>query len=269
MTPKPNAIDALGLETIRAVLCGDRRVRDRTHADVTWRASGDPDMKNVRVLTGYPAIFSQRYTLYESDNFVITEEVDPAFFDDVLENDCHLNYSHESPSAMCRNNPHLPAANRDGPGSMTIKPDAHGLRVHALVPMDDVDAQRMAPKMDRGVVDQMSYAFTVAQEDRLDTVDEQGRQAVHYTLRKARELFDVTVCPLGANSQTEVALRSLAGQLAGRSAPEGALADPGRATEAGPEPVGSRATQAGALAKRRALLEVEMTLACNGFQPRT
>jgi hypothetical protein len=85
MTPKPNAIDALGLETIRAVLCGDRRVRDRTHAEVTWRASGDPDMKNVRVLTGYPAVFNQTYTLYESDSFVITEEVDPAFFDDVLE----------------------------------------------------------------------------------------------------------------------------------------------------------------------------------------
>lgn len=257
MAPK-NALDALGLDTIRAVYCGDRRVRDRSHADVKWRASGDPGKTDVRILTGYPAVFNQRYTLYESDNFIITEEVDPGFFDDVLDDDCHLNYSHESPSAMCRNG-------LEGPGGMQLTVDAHGLRVYAQMPMDDMDVMRLAPKMDRGVVDQMSYAFTVAQEDCLQTTDELGRSAYHYTLKKCRELFDVCVTPLGANSQTEAALRSLAGQLAGRSV-EGPPSEPGRSVE-GPEPVESR-SQEGSLAKRRAALVVEATLAANQFTPR-
>jgi len=226
---------ALEADVIRSLYHGPVRSRERNHAEVKWRASGDPDTPTVRNLTGYPAVFGQVYTLYEGDSYILTEEVLPGFFDDVLEDDCHLNYNHERPSAMCRNAPHMPAGEQEGPGSMSLSVDAHGLRVHARVPMDDLDAQRLAPKMDRGVVTQMSYAFTVAEEDRLETKDPDGRYRVHYTLKKARRLLDLAVCPLGANASTEVALRSLAGQLMGRSLAEGPPSEPSRADEAGPE----------------------------------
>lgn len=227
---------ALEADMIRSIYYGDVRLRERNHAEVKWRASGDPSAPDVRNLTGYPAVFGQVYTLYEGDSCTITEEVAPGFFDDVLKDDCHLNYNHERPSAMCRNAPHMPEGSREGPGSMDISVDNHGLRVHARIPMDDLDAQRLAPKMDRGVVDQMSYAFTVAEEDRLETMDEDGRYRVHYTLKKARRLLDLAVCPLGANAGTEVALRSLAGQLMGRSLEEGPPSEPSRAEDsAGPE----------------------------------
>lgn len=256
-----NPMDQLGLETIRAVLFGDVRLRDRNHAEVQWRVPGDPEKTNVRILTGYPAVFGQTYTLYESDQYIITEEVAPGFFDDVLKDDCHLNYSHQSPSAMCRNN-------LRGPGGMELSVDSHGFRVYAEIPMDDLDAQRIAPKMDRGVVDQMSYAFSVAEEDRLETKDETGRYAVHYTLKKCRRLYDVCVTPLGANAQTEAVLRSLAGQLMGRSLEEGSECDPDRADEAGSEaPEESRSVE-GSLAKRRAVLETEAALAVLAFKPR-
>ena len=131
MAPKPNLIDQLGLEVIRSVYFGDVRLRDRAQADVKWRASGDPDKADVRILTGYPAIFSQRYTLYESDQYIITEEVAPGFFDDVLANDCHLNIGHDANTAMARNG-------IKGAGGMELSVDAHGLRVYAQLPMDDL-----------------------------------------------------------------------------------------------------------------------------------
>ncbi len=260
---------ALEADVIRSLYHGPVRSRERNHAEVKWRASGDPDTPTVRNLTGYPAVFGQVYTLYEGDSYILTEEVLPGFFDDVLEDDCHLNYNHERPSAMCRNAPHMPAGEQEGPGSMSLSVDAHGLRVHARVPMDDLDAQRLAPKMDRGVVTQMSYAFTVAEEDRLETKDPDGRYRVHYTLKKARRLLDLAVCPLGANASTEVALRSLAGQLMGRSLAEGPPSEPSRADEAGPEAgVESRSIEGSpAPDTLRATAELEATRAFLAARP--
>lgn len=205
-----------GAEALREIRSG-KQVRSRSHAEIKWRASGDPDMKDVRILTGYPAVFDQATVLYEDDYCLVRETVAPEFFDDVLADDCHLNYVHESGSAMCRNNPCMAPQFQGGPGSMELSTDNHGLRLFARIPMNDIDAQRMAPKMDNGVVDQMSFAFTVDEEDLLQTTGDDGRTIFDYTLRKCGRLFDVTVCPLGAYSQTEAALRSIAPKLAARS----------------------------------------------------
>lgn len=204
-------LDVLGIENIRAVLCGEVRTRQREHAEVEWRVPGDPSAGDVRILTGYPAVIGQETVLYEGKSFVMKEVIAEGFFDNVLQDDCHLNYVHESASAMARNG-------LTGPGGMELSVDAHGLRVYAQLPMDDLDVQRLAPKMDRGVVDQMSFAFTVAQEDLTITTDEDEREVYLYTLRECKRLYDVCVCPLGAYSQTEALLRNVfAAQLEGRS----------------------------------------------------
>jgi HK97 family phage prohead protease len=258
-------LEILGPDTLRAFYCGDVRVRDRQHADVKWRASGDPDKANVRVLTGYPAVFNQATVLYEGKYTIIRETIAEGFFDDVLGDDCHLNFGHDPVSAMCRNSPHMPPANQGGPGSMDLSTDSHGLRVHAQVPMDDIDAQRIAPKMDRGVIDQMSFAFSVAQEDCLITEDDGGRTIYDYTLRKAKRLCDITVCALGAYSQTEAALRS-AFALNGRSL-EGRSDTAVRFESKEGRREESRSIE-GSLTKQRAVLEVEAALATVKFQPR-
>lgn len=211
--------DLLGIENIRAIVCGDVRTRVRDDAELQWRVPGEPgEADKYRVLTGYPAVFNAVTTLYEGKRYVIQEKIAEGFFDDVLSNDCHLNYVHESASAMARNG-------LQGIGGMTLSVDAHGLRVYAQLPLDDWDVQRIAPKMDRGVVNQMSFAFTPAEEDLHIFTDEQDREVHLYTLKKCRRMFDVCVAPLGAYSQTEAALRSVfAAQLNGR-APIGAGLD--------------------------------------------
>ena len=149
-------------EKARKELYGEHAIRTRPHSEIKMRASGDPDMKDVRILTGYPSVFNHATVLYEDDSCIVRETIAPGFFDDVLENDCHLNYVHESGSAMCRNNPCMPDDRKGGPGSMELSCDTHGLRIFARVPMNDPDAQRMAVKMDNGVVDEMSFAFDIA-----------------------------------------------------------------------------------------------------------
>jgi len=269
MAGQTDVLDALGLDAILSIIAGEVRIRDRAHAEVSWRASGDPEKKNIRILIGYPAVFGQRYTLYESDSYKITEEIAPGFFDAVLNDDCHLNIGHDRNTAMCRNSPCMPVDKRGGPGSMDLSVDAHGLRVYARVPMDDLDAQRLAPKLDHGIMDQMSFAFTVAEEERLESREEgTGRQLVHYILKKARSLIDICVCPLGANPQTEVALRTFASQLAGRS-PEGLAGVPGRSTEEGQVADEGRSTEEGpTIHERRIALYEEAIAALQQFTPR-
>lgn len=251
-----NDLDTLGVETLRAFYCGDVRLRDRLQAEIKWRESGNPDTPDVWTLTGYPSVTNTWTTLYESKRFVIREQIRGGAFADVLGDDCHLNYSHQSPSAMCRNN-------LTGPGGMELSEDGHGLRVHALVPKDDIDAQRLAPKMKRGVVDQMSFAFSVGDEECRSYVDDDGRDVYDYTITKVARLYDVTVCPLGAYSGTEAMLRSALGGrfLEGRSdtpvrsTPQEGQAEEGRSIE-------------GSLAKERAVLETEAALALRKFKPR-
>lgn len=204
--------DALGIENIRDVVLGDVRTRIRDHAEIDWRVPGEAGAADeYRVLTGYPAVFNQPTTLYEGRSYVIQEQIAPGAFDDVLADDCHLNYVHESASAMARNG-------IDGVGGMQLSTDAHGLRVYSQLPLDDFDVQRIAPKMDRGVVDQMSFKFTIGEEEVHIFTDEQDRQVELYTITKVRRLYDVCVAPLGAYSQTEAALRSLlSAKLEGRS----------------------------------------------------
>ncbi len=202
--------DHLGIENIRAVLCGDIRTRVRDNADVELRVPGEPDA-DYRVLTGYPAVFNVETTLYEGKRYVLREQIAPGAFDDVLTDDCHLNYVHESASAMARNK-------LEGVAGMNLSADEHGLRVFAQLPLDDLDVQRLIPKMKRGVVNQMSFAFTIADEELHQFTDEQEREVSLYTITKVKRLYDVCVAPLGAYSQTEAALRSVfAAQLNGRS----------------------------------------------------
>jgi len=227
-------LDVLGVDAIRSVLCGDRRERVRDNAEILMREPGNGE--NSRNLVGYPSVFNQVTTLYSAANWEVREQIDVGAFDDVLADDCHLNYVHESASAMARNG-------LEGLGGMELSVDAHGLRVFARLPLDDIDVQRLIPKIERGVVNQMSFAFSVADEEYLRYTDEEtGKEISLYTIKKLSRLYDVCVCPLGAYAQTEAALRSvLTGQSTGRSlegpdgeegrSQEGPKADEGRSDE--------------------------------------
>jgi phage head maturation protease len=70
-------------------------------------------------------------------------------------------------------------------------------------------ARDLVVLIDRGDVDEMSYAFTVA-ADEMDSSGEVPRR----TITEIGELFDVTVATYGAFKQTEVGLRTAAEVLA-------------------------------------------------------
>lgn len=96
----------------------------------------------------------------------------------------------------------LPLA-RTRSGTLTLSEDAHGLRVETTLDAEDPDVERIVPKMQRGDLDKMSFAFRPVKE----TWDESGPIPLR-TIEKV-ELFDVSIVTTPAYSGTDIGLRSL------------------------------------------------------------
>ena len=170
-------------------------------------------------LTGTAAVFNTTTTLYEGRSWVIQERIDPAAFDGVLAGlrdglaagdpaaAVHLNHGHDMQTAVAR----LQRVGESGPvevGGLKLWTSARGLEVFARLDSADPDVQALVPKMRRGIVDQMSFAFRIGKESLYSTEDDQGRTTDLWTIQEVSSLFDVCVCAQDAYPTTSAQLRS-------------------------------------------------------------
>ena len=150
----------------------------------------DDSTTGAPILEGYAATFNQEYDLGP-----FRERIDPGAFTRTLSMnpDVRLLIDHEG----------QPLA-RTKSGTLTLAPDTQGLQVRAMLDPSDPDVQRLLPKMRRGDLDQMSFAFRVPAGG--DTWEND------YTLRTLREVNlsggDVSVVTYPANPQTSVSVRA-------------------------------------------------------------
>jgi HK97 family phage prohead protease len=144
-------------------------------------------------LTGYASTFNQPY-----DMGWYTERVAADAFKRTLGRspDVRLLINHDG----------LPLA-RTSSGTLTLDTDSKGLRVSAELDPSDPDVERLAPKMQRGDLNQMSFAFRVVSDVWEDDMSK----------RTLRELDlndgDVSVVTYPANKGALVGLRSMAPHL--------------------------------------------------------
>jgi HK97 family phage prohead protease len=140
-------------------------------------------------LAGYASTFNQPY-----DMGWYTERVDPAAFKRTLgrKPDVRLLINHDG----------LPLA-RTSSGTLTLDTDERGLRVSAELDPSDPDVARLAPKMQRGDLNQMSFAFRVVSDVWENDMSK----------RTLRELDlndgDVSIVTYPANKNATAGLRSM------------------------------------------------------------
>jgi HK97 family phage prohead protease len=121
------------------------------HATAIWRASGRSSQ--YRNLQGYTAVFNTPSV----DLGGFREILAPGCFTRALEDpnlDCALLWNHDPDTIM--------ASTRNG--SLELKQDQRGLKIWARVNMNDFDVQRALGKVTEGLTDQMSFAFSIADE---------------------------------------------------------------------------------------------------------
>lgn len=157
------------------------------------RAAGKPaevraedDKIKVR---GYAAVFNQDADI---GGYFIERIAPGAFKDAIKRDDVVFLINHDG----------LPLA-RTRSGTLKLTEDDHGLRIETELDPDDPDVKSIVPKMQRGDLDKMSFAFYPTKQE----WDESGEMPIR-TITEA-SLFDVSIVTTPAYEGTEIGLRSL------------------------------------------------------------
>lgn len=160
---------------------------------VEKRAEGDEE-QDVMVLEGYPITFNQE-TMIGDEEWGWIESIDPHALDDADMKDTALKYNH---------NDTTPIMARTKNGSLKLTIDDNG--VHMRAELIDTQSNKDFYKMVRaGLLDKMSFAFTVADED----VDNRNHP-VKRIIKRIGKLFDVSVVDIPAYDSTSLIARSKA-----------------------------------------------------------
>lgn len=171
------------------------------------KATGDGSL----TFSGLAAVYGARTVLGEIPGVIrVTEELAPGALTGILarEPDVHFNHGHDMSKAMAR--VVYGAGIGEVPtGGMRLTEDETGLRVFARLDPEDPDVHALAVKMRRGIIDEMSFAFRIGDEEITEREDEDGTLVVDYTIREVSDLIDVCACARGAYSQTHGEIRSM------------------------------------------------------------
>jgi len=140
---------------------------------------------------GYAAVFNE----WTDIGGYFRERIAPgAFRDSIGRDDVVFLFNHDSDTVMARTRS----------GTLSLTEDGRGLKMSAYLDESDPDVARIAPKMRRGDLDKMSFAFIPERQE----WDESGEVPQRTILRAS--LHDVSVVTQPAYDGTEIGLRSLA-----------------------------------------------------------
>lgn len=196
---------------------------------------------------GYFCTFNEPYELYPD----YYEEIDPRAFDGCDMSDVILQVNHDG---------HVYARNRNN--SLNISIDAHGGICDADLSGSKQGREDLYESIANGLVDRMSFGFTIADDGFEYTVDGEG--VYHTRITKINKLFDVSAIEgFPANDGTEISARSLRDSLIEATQKKQELEEREAAEQAEAE---QRAADTNALRKRKALA-LEMQGIELGYQP--
>lgn len=139
--------------------------------------------------TGYATTFDVPYLLYEWDGIKYFEQVSSNALDGADLSDVVCRFDHDG---------HVYARTKNGTLKLTV--DGHGL-------MTDIDlstteaARQMHEEIRTGLIDKMSWAFTVAE-------DSYNTETRTRTILKIKKVYDVSPVTFPADADTDISARS-------------------------------------------------------------
>lgn len=164
----------------------EREIRGGIPAEI--RADDD----GVKV-SGYAAVFNEEANI----GGMFREKIMPgAFKDAVGRDDVVFLINHDG----------LPLA-RTRSGTLTLKEDDRGLFMETTLDADDPEVKSIVPKMKRGDLDKMSFAFRM--ENGKETWDDDENDIPLRKIERVGSLYDVAIVTTPAYEGTEIGLRGL------------------------------------------------------------
>lgn len=156
--------------------------------EMQFRAVENEDEKSY-IVEGYATTFDDAYVMFEFDGVQYKEKIDRDALQDADVSDVIFLYNHEGMVYARQSN-----------GTLQLSPTDKGLYVRA--DLSSTEASReMYSSIKAGLVTQMSWAFTIAEED----YDEKKHLR---TIRKVKKVYDVSAVSIPANPNTDISARS-------------------------------------------------------------
>jgi len=152
---------------------------------VEMRAKDDAEY----IVEGYATTFDDPYVLYQDGDSVIKESIARDALNGADMSDILFLYNHEGRVFARQKN-----------GTLKVSTDDHGIFVRADLSKTP-EARSMYEDIKSGMVDQMSWAFTVK-------ADEFDRKTRTRTITKVDKVYDVSAVSIPANPATEISARS-------------------------------------------------------------
>ena len=159
----------------------DREYRTMT---IQKRSTEEKEQKSYQV-RGYASTF-EPYVLFSQDGVDYSEQIDPTAFDEADMSDVIFLYNHEGMVYARQKN-----------GTLKLSTDDHGLLAEADLSSTQ-QSRDLFDAIDSGLVDQMSFAFTV--ED-----DEYDKETHTRTIHRIGKVYDVSAVSIPANPGTDIA----------------------------------------------------------------
>lgn len=152
----------------------------------------DESNSNKMLIDGYAAVFDSE-TLIGSEDWGFYESIDKRAFEGADMKDVPLKYNHSD---------FVPILARTRNKSLTLSVDDKGLFIRAEL-LDTQDSIDMYKRIQAGLIDKMSFAFTVKEESIRDG------KTPHRKILRFDRIFDVSVVDVPAYNDTSIYARSL------------------------------------------------------------
>ena len=169
---------------------GEREYRDMM-LGIPDRAEDEQETDEMRV-SGYASTFNEPYTLYEDDDVIYREQVDPRAFERTDMSDVIMQYDHAGRVfARTSNN------------TLRVGTDDKGLFIEADLGGTEI-GRGLYEEIRGGYTNKMSFGFIISDDEELRSNAEDGRVDILRTITGVSKLFDVSAVSLPANEGTSI-----------------------------------------------------------------
>lgn len=168
----------------------EREYRNMTMA--VREAEAESEETEDMTVEGYATTFNEPYTLYEDNDIIYREQVDPDAFTETDMDDVIMQYDHEG-RVFAR------TANE----TLSLNVDDKGLFIRANLGGTEI-GRNLFEEIRGGYTDKMSFGFIVDKDEELRTDAEDGRVDILRTITGISKLYDVSAVSIPANNGTSI-----------------------------------------------------------------
>ena len=170
----------------------DKEVRFANISDLQIERRED---EGKLIIEGYAAVYDSE-ALIGDKSWGFYEHIEKGAFEKANMKDVPLKYNHSDD---------VPILARTRNKSLVLTPDEKGLHVHAEL-LDTTDGVDMYKRIKAGLIDKMSFAFTVAKGG--DEYKGESGKIPHRTIKQFERIYDVSVVDNPAYEETSIYARS-------------------------------------------------------------